>query len=83
MRRASKVPPTQEFPVFVGPFLTFLCLFVFLFCPLARTVWLTPWRPAHGMKKHRRRRDLRRAAARQDRAKGQRTEETGPSPESR
>lgn len=35
------------------------------------------------MKKHRRRRDLRRAAARQDRAKGQRTEEMGPSPESR
>lgn len=31
MRRASKAPPTQDFPVFVGQFLTFLCLFVLFF----------------------------------------------------
>lgn len=79
MRRASDLLPRAVFPVFVAQVLGFLS-----FCHSAQTVWLTPWRPAHGMKKQRRRRDVRRAAAaRQDRAKGRRKEESGPDPESR
>lgn len=81
MRRALGVLLRGTFPLFVGRLMGFLG-----FCPSAQTVWLTRWRPTHGMKvtaKTQRRRDLRRAEARQDRARGRRKEEMGPSPEPR
>lgn len=64
-----------------GQFTGLLC-----FRHSARRVWPTRWRPARGMKvtlKKQRRRDLRRAAARQEPAGGRRRAQMGPSPESR
>lgn len=82
MRRGLEVLPSEELLCqFVSYFMGFLC-----FCHPAQRVWLIHWRPASGMKvmvKKQRRRDLRRAAALQDRAEDQRTGVIGPSPEPR